>query len=1002
MADGVTGGAAPPSSARDHAIVRMRLVVCALFVAVAAWLLPGAFDLRHDDDVLAFLPPEHEDVVAFRDVADRFGMLEIVLVGLEAEGDVLTPETIEPNRTLATKISEIPGVRLVLSLPAFPEAIVENNTLVVRELVGESLTTAPAIRERALQNPNAVGNVVSPGGDAAAILAFLNTDDSEDRLANRARILAEIRGATEEHWPWQAYFGGSPFVEHEASQSSRTDIEGLSPIVIGVLAVVSALLLRSGTAAVLNLLITGLGVGLIVGAHGRFGEAFTIVSSTTPVMMVALGGAFGMHVLAGYQRHKGTSTQRASATLRELWRPVLLSGLTTSVAFFALVVMPQVPMQRFGIAAGSGVLVLLVLSLVLLPALLAVLPARLLPTQPNRILPRPWAPPSWALAALAVLGVGLGIRLEADPDTTNLFDEQSEVRRTSAFFDEHFGGSQYLQIAVDADLTRPRVLREVRALAEEVARLDGITEVRSLVEPVALLTEGFGGRKGLPSTYKRARRVVQNLADHPATAQLMRTKADGAVIHIKLAPGGSDAMTATTDAVRNVVGAHPSGVLREGKADDPVVAAARLEHVRWRVEGLAGAELPAERFEELRTGPVGGDKMLAEVERLRQRALGGDELIKPLPDAVVQRADLSKLLTLRGKALETYLSETLPELVAADAEGVSFVAEFLGEWIDEAQRERRLGRLCESVGLPPPPEAPTPSDEGGGEDELGLGLGLPGEADADPADAAPQGNGDGAPGAPPPPPLSEGEKKCLEVIAALKELDDETWSRPDDAQGDVVHETPWTVTLTGQPIIGQAFAQSVTTSLRHSTLVSLGALALVLLLAGHVRALVPATWTLAVTAGVIALLGHPISIASSMVACIALGAGVDFAIHLEVRARAATGDDPGREAADALGSVVLMAGLQLGLAFCVLLASTMPPLREFGLGLAIGLLLAATGAVWLTPRLFPRRPARRSDAAARGHAGGDADARPASTPDAAASGPASERSAHEDRGEDEA
>ena len=174
------------------------------------------------------------------------------------------------------------------------------------------------------------------------------------------------------------------------------------------------------------------------------------------------------------------------------------------------------------------------------------------------------------------------------------------------------------------------------------------------------------------------------------------------------------------------------------------------------------------------------------------------------------------------------------------------------------------------------------------------------------------------------------------------------------------------MTLTGQPIIGQAFAQSVTTSLQHSTLVSLGALALVLLLAGHVRALVPAAWTLAVTAGVVAALGHPISIASSMVACIALGAGVDFAIHLEVRARQATGDHPGREAADALGSVVLMAGLQLALAFLVLLASTMPPLRDFGVGLAIGLLLAATGAVWLTPRLFPRRPANRSGGGSRG------------------------------------
>ncbi|MCA9710379.1 MAG: MMPL family transporter, partial [Myxococcales bacterium] len=165
----------------------------------------------------------------------------------------------------------------------------------------------------------------------------------------------------------------------------------------------------------------------------------------------------------------------------------------------------------------------------------------------------------------------------------------------------------------------------------------------------------------------------------------------------------------------------------------------------------------------------------------------------------------------------------------------------------------------------------------------------------------------------------------------------------------------FSVRLTGQPVIGQAFAQSVTQSLRSSTLVSLAALAVVLLLFRQVRALVPAVWTVMITAGVIELLGHPISIGTGMVACIALGAGVDFAIHLGVRARGSQASHPGREATDALGGVILATGVQLAVAFLVLLASEMPPLQQFGVGLAVGLMGAATGAVWLTPRLFPPR-----------------------------------------------
>jgi predicted RND superfamily exporter protein len=50
--------------------------------------------------------------------------------------------------------------------------------------------------------------------------------------------------------------------------------------------------------------------------------------------------------------------------------------------------------------------------------------------------------------------------------------------------------------------------------------------------------------------------------------------------------------------------------------------------------------------------------------------------------------------------------------------------------------------------------------------------------------------------------------------------------------------------------------------------------------------------------------------------------------------------------------VTLISALQLALAFLVLVASEMAPLREFGIGLAIGLVGAALGACWLVPWLY--------------------------------------------------
>src|ERR1043165_2714844 len=136
----------PASPAPDHLVVRARWVVLALFVGLCAWIVPGIAQLRHDDDVLAFLPPEHPDVVAFREVADRFGMLEVALVGLQSDDTLLTSARTEQVRTLATRLRELPGVRLVLSYPEFPEAKVIDDTLVVRALVPIGTTDPEDIR----------------------------------------------------------------------------------------------------------------------------------------------------------------------------------------------------------------------------------------------------------------------------------------------------------------------------------------------------------------------------------------------------------------------------------------------------------------------------------------------------------------------------------------------------------------------------------------------------------------------------------------------------------------------------------------------------------------------------------------------------------------------------------------------------------------------------------------------------------------------------------------
>jgi hypothetical protein len=615
-------------------------------------------------------------------------------------------------------------------------------------------------------------------------------------------------------------------------------------------------------------------------------------------------------------------------------------------------------MQRFGVAAGLGMVVLLVMALLVLPALLAVLPSGAMQTREEVAFPRPPRLPWVVLAVLGIVGGALNLRMEADPDTGNVFSEDSAPRRANRFFERNFGGATFLQVAVEADLGEAEVLRTIRDLTEEIAALEGVVDVRSVIEPITVLDEAMGARKGIPSDTPKARRLLTYLIGHPAMAQLMSEDGDAALVHVKLGALSGKEQVAVAQRVRALMDAK-NGDFRVGPLTHPEVAAARREAVARRIEVLTGK--PIDRAALDPAAPVSlSPALAAEIEKLRDEILDPEEgaLAITLPETERTALTAAALLAPRGEALVKVMKEALPTAAAQDPEGVEAAAEHLGTWIDEATAKYRVDGWCAALSL----------------------------------------------------------EDCAAFRPALSEVEDPEGRVPVGATVADAREVRFDLRLTGQPVIGAAFAESVTTSMWQSTLVSWVALALVLVAARSLFALVPATWTLLLAGGILGAFSVPISVATSMITCIALGAGVDFAIHLGFRARAiasasrakspraagspaqgggGTSDlpavlappsrhdlppraelpdahqapgaadhgavtqlPPGEQAVNELGGVIMASAVQLALAFLVLAASSMPPLRHFGMGLAIGLFVAALGAVWLTPVLQGRNAAK--------------------------------------------
>lgn len=202
------------------------------------------------------------------------------------------------------------------------------------------------------------------------------------------------------------------------------------------------------------------------------------VSAAFNVLIVGLGGEFGIHVCMRYAElcKQGASRSRAlEETGRSIGSSLVSSAGTTAIGFLVFVPTRYWAVAQLGLISGAGVLLSLVASLTVLPALLRLLApegrwlARLehWPVTHARAI-RIGA----ALLFLASIAVLPRVRFEINP--LDLRDPSTESVQAFEAMLEHSGTSPWTVDVVAPDLER------ARALARRIDSLPGVEETRTL------------------------------------------------------------------------------------------------------------------------------------------------------------------------------------------------------------------------------------------------------------------------------------------------------------------------------------------------------------------------------------------------------------------------------------------------------------------------------------------------------------------------------------------
>jgi RND superfamily putative drug exporter len=441
------------------------VLVAALLLVLAAGAIGGGVAQHLTSG--GFEDPGTETVRAAKALGDRFhtGVPNVVLVVTARDGDVDSPAVAAAGRALTAELAGERGVANVASYWS------ENN--------------APPLR--------------SDDGRRALVVARLT--GSDDHVNDRVAELTPRWEAAGRGGPIAVEVGGFAHVFHEVGDTIEADLAKAEMIALPITLILLVFIFGSVVAATLPLVI---GVMSIIGTF----FVLQVMSGLTDVSVYSLNltTALGLGLAIDYslfivyryreELRAGHDPRPAVVrTVRTAGRTVAFSALTVAASLMATLVFPITFLRSFAYAGVAVALLAGLFSLIVLPALLALLGHRvnslvlwrrsITPAEEGVwhrvatfVMRRPIPVATAAIAALLVLGAPfLGLRLTQPDD--RVLPPGSDGRVVGDIIRDDFSSEEAgaLSVVTATGQAGPLGQAETAAYATRLARLPGVARV---------------------------------------------------------------------------------------------------------------------------------------------------------------------------------------------------------------------------------------------------------------------------------------------------------------------------------------------------------------------------------------------------------------------------------------------------------------------------------------------------------------------------------------------
>lgn len=489
-----------------------RTVLLILLALTTVFFFRMITNSRMETDLDEYMPKDHP-AFAYSDQAEEwFNIKDGIIIAVENKSGIYNQQTLSTIRDLTKKFQGMEGIEKkdVTSLSTADNIVGTEEGLDVKAFYTtppEDTEELTSLRSKVRTNDMAFGRLVSEDETVSLIIAAINDDVFTQEFYRE--ILHTAKAYETESI--KIYVAGRPIVEGTMALLGPADMKKMVPIVIAVIMFVLYLSLRSVRSTLLTMGVVLLSTVWAFGLMSFFNIPIYAVSTMIPVMLIAIGVADGIHLYSHLQHFtdrnpQATKLEAVTDMIREMWKPVVMTSVTTAVGFVSLLTSQVYPIKYFGLFTAFGVLGAMVFSLVLIPAGIMVFN---LPRRKNKKESKSaFHIPSGIAAGIikyrsATLFVTIAVIVFAligiqkvwiNSSFLDKFERDSEIVLTDAFINQHFGGTSTLNLVLDSKendaFKSPEVLSLVYTMQNSVTdSLHAVGNTFSLTNYIARMNK---------------------------------------------------------------------------------------------------------------------------------------------------------------------------------------------------------------------------------------------------------------------------------------------------------------------------------------------------------------------------------------------------------------------------------------------------------------------------------------------------------------------------------